>query len=98
MLIELRCNVMARDFFNYIDDTKHIMVYMNGKTLYKLIDQIREYKHWGENAVTTDHYVDAVKKSVTCYLGNHNTIVKYDPNVPNGYMRVEVYNDFSIKM
>ena len=91
MLIELRCNVMARDFFNYIEYKKRLKVYMNESTLYNLIDQIRVYKHWSENAVTTNYYVNTVKKGiVTCYLGNRNTIVKYDSNVPNGYMRAEV--------
>ena len=89
MLIELRCNVMAKDFFNYIDNIKRVNVYMNEETLYRLIDQIRVYKHWSEDAVTTDEYVDAAKRDVTCYLGDYNTIVKYDPNVPNGYMRTE---------
>ena len=87
MLIELRCNVMARDFFDYIG-ARRLNVYINESTLYRLIDQIRIYKHWGEDAVTTDKYVDAVKRSVTCHIGK-STIIKYDPNVPNGYMRME---------
>ena len=86
MLIELRCNVMARDFFDYTGK-KSLYVYMNESTLYKLIDQIRVYKNWGEDAVTTDRYVTYVKSETICYLGN--TIVKYDSNVPHGYMRVE---------
>ena len=79
MLIELRCNVMAKDFFNYIDMKQRCRcnVYMNEETLYRLIDQVRVYKHWSEDAVTTDYYVDAVKRNVVCYLGDYNAIIKY---------------------
>ena len=87
MLIELRCNVMAKDFFNYIDK-KRLRVYMNENTLYKLINQIRIYNNWGEDAVTTDEYIECVKSGTICALGDY-TIVKYDSNVPDGYMRVE---------
>lgn len=87
MLVELRYNVMAKDFFNYIRG-KQGYVYMNENTLRKLIDQIRVCRDWGEEAVTTDEYINAARSGITCLMDDFT--IKYDDGVMDGYMRAQL--------
>lgn len=85
MLIELRCNVMVRDFLKHTNDIT-ANVYMNENTLRDFIDQWRVYCKWDEESITTDEVVADIKHGVTFRI--YNVWVYYRDDVPDGYMRV----------
>lgn len=85
MLIELRCNVMVRDFLKHTDGIL-ANVYMNEKTLHNFIDQWRVYYNWSEDALTTDEVVADIKSGIR--FRTDKIWVYCDNSVPDGYMKV----------